>query len=115
MPTKPAAKRTSEDPVVQARIISSDEAEFSEFVRAIKIEFACAGPRVNPDGIISADVLLRQSQIAEAARYGQVRVEVVADVPATTGKNRAEVGKGNRFEDPRVLPVGRGVLVREES
>ncbi len=112
---RPASQREAEDPVLQARIISSDETAFTEFVQRAKIEFACAGPRVSSEGIISAHVLMRQSQIDAAKKSGKVNVEVVADVSDATGKRRAEVGRGNRFENPTVLPVGRGVLVREQS
>ena len=112
---KPTAERHADDPVLQVRIISSDEAAFVDFVKHAAIEFACAGPRVSSEGIISADVLLKQSETDAAAGHGKVRVEVVADLSAVTGRNRAEVGRGNRFEDPRVLPAGRGVLVRTEQ
>lgn len=111
-------ERQGDDPVVQVRLISSDESGFTEFVRSTPVEFACAMPRVNPEGIITADVLMKQSVVeaaSERAAAANLRIEIVADVSTVKGRRRPEVGKGNRFEDPTVLPPGRGALVRDRD
>jgi len=99
------------DPVVQVRLLSSDVDAFTAFVQTTPLEFACAGPRVSAEGVITAHVLMRQSEAARASASDAVKVEVVADVSDTKAKRRAEVGKGNRFADSRVLPEGRGRFV----
>jgi len=104
-------KVAPDDPVVQVRLLSSDVDAFTAFVQTTPVEFACAGPRVSAEGVITAHVLMRQSEAARASASDAVKVEVVADVSDTTAKRRAEVGKGNRFADPQVLPEGRGRFV----
>lgn len=112
-PARNPARRTKrdDDPVVQVRIISTDEEAFTAFVQTVPIEFACAGPRINRDGVIVADALMRTSEVERKRRSRIVKVEVVADITAASGDRRAEVGRGNRFADPRELPVGRGTLI----
>jgi hypothetical protein len=102
----------TDDPVVQVRLISTSADAFKELVASTPIEFACAGPRVSAEGIVTAHVLMKKSVAEQTSRSKAVRVEIVADLSATTGKRRAEVGKGNRFADAKVLPTGHGVLVR---
>lgn len=95
--------------------MSSDVESFTEFIRTTPVEFACAAPRRSSEGIVTAHVLMRQSVADRSARSKGIRVEVVADLSDTTGERRAEVGRGNRFADPTVLPQGRGRLVRDAS
>ena len=101
------------DPVVQVRIVSNDVEAFKKYVASTPLEFACATPRLNPQGVVSADVLMKQSVAERAERPPNVKVEIVADLSATTGARRAEVGRGNRFADSSVLPKGRGKLIKE--
>lgn len=103
----------SDDPIVQVRIISTDVEDFKKFVSTTPLEFACAGPRVSTAGVVTADVLMKESIARKAARPATIKVEIVADLSATTGARRAEVGSGNRFKDPSVLPTGRGTLLRK--
>lgn len=112
------AERQGDDPVVQVRLISSDEAAFTEFVKNTPVEFACAMPRVSAEGIITAEVLMQQSMVEqslERAEAAKVRLEVVADASSVRGRRLPEVGDGNRFEDPKVLPVGRGALIDDRE
>jgi hypothetical protein len=111
----PSQSENQNDPVLQVRLISADANAFKKFVETTPVEFACAGPRVSPKGVVTAHVLMRESVAKRAAAQDVVKVEIVADLTATTGKRRAEVGRGNRFENPQVLPIGRGVLLRKPS
>ena len=88
---------------------------FARATDAIPIDFGCAGPRLQPSGAVIANVLVRTSALEELEkRRDVVRVEVVGDLSADLAARRREVGQGNRFADPHILPEGLGVLVHEE-
>ncbi|WP_228938483.1 hypothetical protein [Paraburkholderia saeva] len=118
---KPAARKTGvkakapDDPVVQVRLIGTDVAAFKQFIETTPLNFACAGPRVNAEGIATAHVLMKRSVADEAAKRGIVKVEITAEFSANRAGQAAQIGKGNRFADPNVLPTGRGVLLRKPS
>lgn len=105
-------RKPPQDPVVQVRIVSNDVEAFKKYVASTPLEFACATPRLNRQGVVSADVLMKQSVAERAGRSASVKVEIVADLSATTGARRAEVGRGNRFADRSALPKGRGKLIK---
>jgi hypothetical protein len=54
---------------------------------------------------------MRESVLVDARRIADFEVTVVAR-PPTTERDTPQVGKGNRFEDPRILPRGRGRILR---
>lgn len=113
-PSRTAASAADEDPYMQVRLVASSRAAFLEAVDSVPIDYGCAGPRVHPGGEVTASVLVRASALASLReRSNLVRVEVLGDFSANLVARRAEVGKGNRFADPRVLPQGLGVLVPE--
>lgn len=97
-------------PNLLVRLRSRDARAFKEFVRANKIGFASAPPRLDPDGTITGVVVMTRSQLAKARLIPALRAEIVAR-PPTTQSELPRVGRGNRFDDPKVLPQGRGVLV----
>jgi hypothetical protein len=104
-----------EDSVLQVRLIAPSPLAFVSAVDGIPVDFGCAGPRVHPAGEVSANVLIRTSALEQLReRSSLVRIEVLADFSANLAQRRDEVGKGNRFADPRTLPEGLGVLIREE-
>lgn len=119
--TPPARKkpRTAtpqpDEPMVQVRVVSANKEAFRKFAEATPMKFACRGPRINAEGVVTAHGLMKASEAKQAARTGEVKVEIVAEPSARTVERRAEVGQGNRFEDPNVLPAGRGVLLRNPS
>ncbi|BAN27538.1 hypothetical protein [Caballeronia insecticola] len=103
------------DPVVQVRVVSGNVDEFRRFVETTPLEFSCASPRVGADGTVSAHVLMHESAVQKAQASDAIRLEIVAH-PADLGdEGPPQVGEGNRFEDPSVLPTGRGVLLRKSS
>lgn len=117
----PPAKKTGvrrmqpDDPVVQVRLVGANVEEFKKFVETTPLNFACAGPRVNAEGIVTAHVLMKRSVAAQVPKTGAVKAEITADFSARKAGQEAEIGKGNRFADPRVLPTGRGVLLKRSS
>ena len=104
-----------DDPMVQVRLISANADELKRFIDSTPMEFACAGPRVNKEGIATAHVLMKDSVAKAAQRNDAVRLEIVADASDMADEGPPQVGSGNRFEDPAVLPTGRGVLLRKPS
>jgi len=119
--TKPPSATTRgepkqpDDPVVQVRLISADVEAFKKFVETTPLDFSCAGPRVNAEGLVTAHVLMKKSVALRAAKAGVLKVEITADPSTRKTNQQADIGKGNRFADPRVLPTGRGVLLRKPS
>lgn len=120
-PTRPpsgkgrAEQKPPQDPVVQVRLVSANVETFKKFVESTPLDFACAGPRVNAEGIVTAHVLMKKSIALKAAKAGALKVEITADFSTRKTTQEADIGKGNRFADSHVLPVGRGVLVRKPS
>ncbi|SAL79186.1 hypothetical protein AWB71_05846 [Caballeronia peredens] len=106
---------TSDDPMVQVRVVSGNVDEFRRFVESTPLEFPCASPRVGADGTVSAHVLMRESAVQKAQASDAIRLEIVAHPSDLGDEGPPEVGEGNRFEDPSVLPAGRGVLLRKPS
>ncbi|SAK88260.1 hypothetical protein AWB81_04635 [Caballeronia arationis] len=103
------------DPMVQVRLIATSPEELKRFIESTPMKFACAGPRVNKEGIATAHVLMKGSTAKEAQRSDAVRLEIIADPSDMADEGLPDVGSGNRFEDPSVLPVGRGKLLRKPS
>jgi hypothetical protein len=113
---KPRAATTKPDePLVQVRIVAANKEEFRKFAETTPMTFACRGPRVNAEGVVTTHALMKGSDAKQAAKAGGVKVEIVAEPSARMSERRAEVGQGNRFDDPNVLPTGRGVLLRKPS
>jgi hypothetical protein len=109
------APSPGDDPMVQVRVVSGSVDEFKRFVESTPVEFSCASPRVSRDGVVSAHVLMRDSEVKKAQASDAIRLEIVAHPSDLGDEGPPEVGKGNRFEDPSVLPTGRGVLLRKPS
>lgn len=100
------------DPVLQVRLVSNDVAAFKKLVETTPLSFACAMPRLSPKGVVSAHVLMTRRQVEQIERENKsIKVEVVADPADFSGDRRPEVGKGNRYAEPGVLPQGRGTLI----
>lgn len=104
-----------DDPVVQVRLVSANVDEFRKFVESTPLEFACAGPRVNAEGIVTAHVLMARSVATSVAKHGSMKVEITADPSTWTTSQESQIGRGNRFEERHVLPTGRGILLREPT
>jgi hypothetical protein len=113
-PTDPAhstrAAPNREDPEILARVVAKDVRLLRRFVAEHPVSVVRMLP---PDGDRppSATMIMRESVLASARRIAEFEVTVVAR-PPTTERETPQVGKGNRFEDPRVLPRGRGRIVR---
>lgn len=100
------------DPVLQVRLVTDDVAAFKKLVETTLLEFACATPRLSPQGVVSAHVLMKRSVVKRVERENQrIKVEVVGDPSDLTGDRRPVVGKGNRFAERGALPQGRGKLI----
>lgn len=103
---------SSGDPVLQVRLVTDDVAAFKKLVETTPLEFACATPRMSPQGVVSAHVLMKRSVVERVGRENQrIKIEIVADPADITGERRPEVGAGNRFAERRTLPQGRGKLI----
>jgi hypothetical protein len=102
------------DPYMQVRLVASSREAFLKAVDSVPIDYGCAGPRLHEGGEVTASVLVRASALGQLRKRSKhIRVEVLGDFSANLAARRAEVGKGNRFADPRVLPQGLGVLMPE--
>ena len=100
------------DPVLQVRLVTDDVAAFQKLVETTLLAFACAVPRLSPQGVVSAHVLMSRRLVERIERENKrIKVEVVADPADFSGDRRPEVGKGNRYAQPGVLPQGRGRLI----
>jgi hypothetical protein len=67
------------------------------------------GVRHGPNGQAGIDAYVTAEELA-TLRGLPVSVEVVADATAVGRERQAQVGRGNRFSDPAVVPRGLGEL-----
>lgn len=106
-----------QDHVLQVRLVAPSPQAFVTAVDGIAIDFGCAGPRVHsPGGEVTANVQITAAGLeALRERSGLVRAEVLGDLSESLARRRGEVGTGNRFADPSVLPRGLGSLIREDK
>ncbi len=99
-----------DDPEILVRLVTKDVRLLRRFVAEHPVSVVRMLPP-DKDRPPSATVIMRESVLADARRIGAFEVTVLAR-PPTTERDTPQVGKGNRFEDPRVLPRGRGRIVR---
>ncbi|MGB7961821.1 MAG: hypothetical protein WCF12_02510 [Propionicimonas sp.] len=106
----PAASR---EEMVQVRLVAASVEAFEQFAENAPIAYACEGPRRDAEGRVTAEVFLTRAEAKRAGTVPGVSADVVADSSAAA--TEADIGVGNRFEDARTLPTGRGVLLREAA
>ena len=109
-PRPPHVKPGGEDPEILVRLVTWDVETLKHFLETNPVEVV----RVLPpdDGHpVQATLLLRESVAADAARLAGFEVVVLARPPVTDAQT-PQVGRGNRFADPAILPRGRGRIVR---
>jgi hypothetical protein len=97
------------DPEVLARVTYPNPRAFREAVRKLRIEVVRILAFEKPEGAVTALVLMRKSSLTLAAQDPSVKVTIVAEPPANPA-DVPQVGTGNRFANPRVLPEGQGIL-----
>ena len=121
-PGRPSRRRSappaqSDDPVLQVRLVAPSPQAFVTAVDGVPVDFGCAGPRVHsPGGEVTANVQITASALQSLReRSSLVRADVLGDLSESLAQRREQVGTGNRFADPGVLPQGLGSLIREEK
>lgn len=100
----------AEDRKLLVRLRSRDARAFKEFVRENKLGFASAPAHVAPDGTVTGVLVMTRDTLDKARLNTALRAEIVARPPVKPSEV-PQVGRGNRFEDPKILPQGRGVLI----
>ena len=106
----PAASREEK---VQVRLVAASVEAFEKYAESSPIAYACEGPRRDAEGRVTAEVFLTRAEAKRADAVPGLSADVVADNSAAA--TEADIGVGNRFEDARTLPTGRGVLLREAA
>ena len=102
--------RCGDDPEILVRLVAKDVRLLRRFVAEHPVSLIRMLPP-DRDRPPSATIIMRESVLESARRVGEFEVTVIARPPATE-RDTPQVGKGNRFADPRVLPRGRGRIVR---
>lgn len=113
-PTNQAASTSpapnGDDPEILVRLVTKDVRLLRRFVAEHPVSVVRMLPP-DEDRLPSATIIMHESVLVDARRIAEFEVTVLAR-PPTTDRDTPQVGKGNRFEDPRVLPRGRGRIVR---
>ena len=107
---RPRAAPPADDPEILVRLVAKDVGLLRRFVAEHPVSVVRMLPPAE-DRPPSATLLMRERVLVDARRIAEFEVTVVAR-PPTTERDTPQVGKGNRFEDPRVLPRGRGRILR---
>lgn len=106
----PRGRANAEDPEILVRLVTQDVEALKHFLATNPVEVVRV---LLPDAGYPAwaTVLTRESVAASARRMAEFEVVVLAR-PPTTDRETPQVGQGNRFSDPKILPRGRGRIVR---
>ncbi len=99
------------DDELLVRLRSKDVPRLRRFVRDNGVEVLRMLPPEGRERDVTAIVLMRRRTLGRAREEPGLQVEVLAEPPKTLAEV-PQVGKGNRFADPGVLPEGVGQLVR---
>jgi hypothetical protein len=106
----PRAAPNGDDPEILVRLVTKDVRVLRRFVAEHPVSVVRMLPPAEGRPP-SATLIMHESVLVDARRVAEVEVTVLAR-PPTTERDTPQVGKGNRFEDPRVLPRGRGRILR---
>jgi hypothetical protein len=104
------AAPNGDDPEILVRIVTKDVRLLRRFVAERPVSLVRMLPP-DVDRLPSATLVIRESVLVDANRIAEFEITVVARPPMTE-RDTPQVGKGNRFEDPKVLPRGPGRIVR---
>lgn len=102
------------DPEVLVRVTTTDVEALKRFLQSNRFEVlrVMLPARGDPDAV--ATLLMRRSDGERALLVAAFKVEILAG-PPWSDADIPEVGRGNRFANPGVLPAGGGRLVRRPS
>lgn len=106
-----SAKAQTRDPVVIVELRTANLPLLERIVKSEGVEIIRVVPASREGGIARAVIAVKRSRAAVLMRAEGVKATIVSE-PPTSDAEVPEVGKGNRFSDPQVLPRGRGVLVK---
>ena len=97
-----------EDPEILVRLVTRDVAALKHFLDTNPVEVVRL---LLPDEGYPAwaAILTRESVAANARLIAEFEVVILAR-PPKTDRETPQVGEGNRFADPKVLPRGRGIV-----
>lgn len=106
-----SVKAQSRDPVVIVELRTSNLALLERIVRGEGVEIIRVVPASTERGIARAVIAVKRSHAVRLMTTDGVKVRIVSE-PPTSDAEVPQVGKGNRFKDPQVLPGGRGKLLK---
>ena len=103
-------RANAEDPEILVRLVTQDVAALKHFLKTNPVEVVRV--LLPDDGYPAWAAILTSESVAARARSAAEMEVVVLARPPKTDREIPKVGKGNRFADPKVLPRGRGKIVR---
>jgi hypothetical protein len=100
------APMTTGERILRVRITARDDEAIRALLRKRRLDVA-GGVKRDENGVAGIDAYVPENELAQLADE-PVDVEVVDDATATGRARQAEVGIGNRFAEPGVVPHGLG-------
>jgi len=106
-----SGKAQTKDPIVIVEVRTTNLPLLERIVRRKGVEIIRVIPAAKDGGVARAVIALKKSEAEILIKSEGIQATIVSEPPAIDAEV-PEVGKGNRFRDPQVLPPGRGVLVK---